>query len=178
MSMEYTVYTPLQEISDEIIPALVSELNKFDMICEIHPDVSFANSPGFVPFKFRLDAIQFPEIAGKDLVSGVEISIYDFEADEQGNPYFGSEEDSQQGQYNKIVSFHFTGVSDRFEFRFACLTSAVLTNLLNGIRSDDDWNMSKGSAAIVAEAWNEVKSYEEYCARELDIPYHEFEGWT
>lgn len=81
-------------------------------------------------------------------------------------------------QYKKMIGFHFTGASDRFEFRFACLTSAILTSLLNGIRSDDDWNISQGSAQSVAAAWEEVKGTEAYCAKELDIPYHKFEGWA
>jgi hypothetical protein len=81
-------------------------------------------------------------------------------------------------QYKKMIGFHFTGASDRFEFCFACLTSAILTGLLNGIRSDDDWNISQGSAQSVAAAWEEVKGTEAYCAKELDIPYHKFEGWA
>lgn len=177
MSMEYNVYTELPQIPDDIIVTLVSELNKFDMTCEIHPDVSFADSPGFVPFQFRLHSSPYSELVGKDLISGVEIAIYDFDVDEQDDPFLDSEDDPQHGKYKKIVSFYFTGASDRFEFRFACLTSAILTNRLNGIRADDDLNICTGSSNIVANAWEEVKSHEEYCARELDIPYHAFEGW-
>jgi hypothetical protein len=90
MSMEYNVYAELDQISDDLIALIVSELNRFDMTCEIHPDISFADSPGLVPFKFRLHTSQIPGLVEKDLPSGVEISIEDFDADEQNNPFFGS----------------------------------------------------------------------------------------
>ena len=76
-----------------------------------------------------------------------------------------------------VISFYSTGTSDRFEFRFACLISAIPATLLDGIRSDDDWTISRGSPALIAEAWEQVKSDEAFFAENHDIPYHAFEGW-
>lgn len=45
MSMEYNVYAELHQISDDLIALIVSELNRFDMTCEIHPDISFVRFP-------------------------------------------------------------------------------------------------------------------------------------
>jgi hypothetical protein len=70
--MEYNVYTELDQISDDLIALIVSELARFHMTCEFIQTFSFADSPGFVPFKFRLHTSQIPELVGKDLLSGVE----------------------------------------------------------------------------------------------------------
>lgn len=177
MSMEYCVYTTLTNIPDGTTASVLSELNKFDMVCEIHPDVSIETSGGFAPFKFQLHESQFPDLEDKELISGVEICVHDFDPDDHENPFFGSDDDPHKGEYKKTISFYFTGASDRFEFRFACLISAILTTLLNGVRSDDDWNISKGSPALIVEAWEQVKQHEEYFAKNYDIPFHQFEGW-
>ena len=83
MSMEYNVYTALPRLPDRITASLLSELNKFDMTCEIHPDCSIQTANGFTPFKLRLHNSQFPELDGKEFISGVEISIEEFEMEDQ-----------------------------------------------------------------------------------------------
>jgi hypothetical protein len=47
MSMEYNVYTELAQISDDLIALIVSELARFDMTCEIHPDIFLCRFPRF-----------------------------------------------------------------------------------------------------------------------------------
>ena len=68
MSLDLNVY--VEKIEDEIIPKWINRLNQFDMDCEIHPDFSFNDHSGFLPFKIKLKDPINKELADKILISG------------------------------------------------------------------------------------------------------------
>jgi hypothetical protein len=80
MSMEFWIH--LNSISDDIIPDMISELNKFEMTCEIYPGFSFSKHSGFLPFKFRLSNPKLDTLKDKDLVSGFELYVEDFDSED------------------------------------------------------------------------------------------------
>lgn len=171
MSIDIHVYT--NEISDDLIPAILEELNKFHMICEFPPDFSLESQSGFLPIKFRMTSTTFESVEGKDLVSGFELSVDDNEMDEDD---CHSEKDREKLRtYSKLVSFYFTGASDSFELRFASLTSAIIANLTHGALSDCDCKVLYDGAAIMEAARDLVADDGDLTWRELE--YHEFEGW-
>ena len=78
--------------------------------------------------------------------------------------------------FKKVLSFVWHA-GDNFQFRFAFLASAIITELTNGIccyPADDIWYDTK---TIVSEAWKEVKEYES-SLKENELDYMEFKGWT
>ena len=65
---------------------------------------------------------------------------------------------------------------DSFELRFASLTSAILTELTDGVccyPADEIWYDNKN---IVDNAFKEIKDYER-TLKDKDIQFHEFDEW-
>jgi len=70
MSLDLNVY--VEKINDQIIPMWMEAMNQFDMKCEIHPDFSFNDHSGFLPFKVKLNNPNNSELKGQELISGFE----------------------------------------------------------------------------------------------------------
>jgi hypothetical protein len=195
MSLDINVYC--KEVSKELIPKIVKRLNDFDMVVEVHPDFKFdrETDTGFLPFKFHFKNPRFDILKGKELKSGFELYIDDFDlakAKEELKPkpsFFEKLLGKKQSEVSfaepdiearlkdckKVVTFVWHA-SDSFEFRFASLTSAILAELTYGVctyPADDIWYDNKN---IVAEAFKEIKEYEQDL-KEKDIEFMEFDQW-
>jgi hypothetical protein len=167
------------------------------MIVEVHPNFKFdeTKDSGFVPFKFQFIGPSFGQLEGKQLKSGFELYIASFDLakakealrPKQGfldkllgkkkpelPPFASPEIEQRLKDCTKVTSFVWHTV-DSFEFRFALLTSAVFTELTNGLCCDPEDNTWSQNDNIVAEAFKQVCDYEEYLSQKLE--YHEFEGW-
>jgi hypothetical protein len=75
----------------------------------------------------------------------------------------------------KVVTFVWHS-GDTFEFRFASMTSAILTELTNGVYcypEDDIWYNNKN---IVEKAYKEATKYER-SVNKKDFEFHEFDQW-
>ncbi|PHQ59062.1 MAG: hypothetical protein COC08_09285, partial [Maribacter sp.] len=71
MSLDLNVY--IDKIDDQIIPKWIERMNEFDMECEIHPEFSFANHSGFLPFKIKLKNPSNKNLESRELISGFEL---------------------------------------------------------------------------------------------------------
>ncbi|MBA8877790.1 hypothetical protein [Phyllobacterium myrsinacearum] len=171
MSIDINVYA--NEISDDLIPTILAELNKFEMVCELHPEFSFATHGGFLPIRFRITSNTFESLANKDLVSGFELHVYDNDWDI--DDCYSDEDREKLQAYRKVVNFNFTGASDSFELRFASLMSAIIANLTHGAITDEECNVLYDGAVIMETARNLVVDDSDLTEGELE--YHEFEGW-
>jgi hypothetical protein len=193
MSLDINVYT--KTLSDDLIPKIIKRLNDYEMVVEVHPDFSFDDQTGFLPFKFRLTNPHLEILKNKELSSGFELYIDDFDlikAKEELKPKLGffdklrgkkqeeipfaSPEIEERLKYCKKITSFVWHAGDSFELRFASLTSAILTELTDGVctyPADDIWYDNKN---IVDEAFKEVKAYER-TLKERDIEFHEFEKW-
>ncbi|GAB3965623.1 hypothetical protein GCM10028806_05140 [Spirosoma terrae] len=192
MSLTISVYT--QFLSDDLIPKIVKRLNDFDMSVEGYPNFSFQEEQGFLPFKFSLTDTHLNSLKGKVLKSGFELYVdnFDLQSEKQKlvpKPTFfqkllgrkGSEMAFAEPEIEdlltdckKVVSCVFNA-EDSFEFRFACLTGAVLAKLTGGVyrSSDDIWYTGKD---ITEEVYKEVKEYEQSLT-EVTVQFHEFAQW-
>jgi hypothetical protein len=167
------------------------------MFVEVHPDFKLdqEKDAGFVPFKFRLKKPYFDTLKDKDLKSGFEIYIDEFDlkkAKDELTPklsFFDRMRGKKQPEIqfakheierrlkdcNKVVTFVWHS-GDTFELRFASMTSAILTELTNGVccyPADDIWYDNKN---IVEEAYKEASDYEK-SVKEEDFEFHEFDKW-
>ncbi len=77
MSLDLNVY--VKQIDDSIISEWIDRMNQFDMECEIHPDFSFTDHSGFLPFKIQLKNPKNQELKDKEFISGFEFYKADFD---------------------------------------------------------------------------------------------------
>jgi hypothetical protein len=194
MSLDITVYT--RQLRDDLVPKIQRRLNDFEMTCEIYPNFSFDEQTGFLPFKFKLTNPPFTVLRDKWLTSGFELYIDDFNFEEEKKkvqpkpsfmnkltgkklpetPLVNETIDARLTDCKKAVSFVWH-VADSFELRFASLTSAILTELTDGVctySADNIWYDNEG---FVEKTWSEIKEYENTILKERDLKFHEFEKW-
>jgi hypothetical protein len=194
MSLDITVYT--RHLGDDLIPKIQKRLNDFEMTCEIHPQFSFNNQTGFLPFKFQLTNPPFAKLREKTLMSGFELYVDNFDFEEEkrkvqpkpsfmdklkgkklsDRPLVDDEIDKRLKDCNKVLSFVWHA-TDSFELRFASLASAILTELTNGVCSYPADNIWYDNEGFVEKTWNEIKEYETTHLKEKDLVFHEFEKW-
>lgn len=191
MSMTYNVF--LNEVDDSKIQEWISELNKFEMSCEIHPEFSFKTQTGFLPFKINIKNQSHDALLGKDYLTGFEFYLDDFNIeDHQENkeqsffqklfkkpiektPFHSPEIDSKLKDKKYVISFVF-GVADTFELRMASLASATLSKLCNGLCCYVDDDLWYSNETIAQDAFKDVVEYEK-SLKECEFRLHEFEQW-
>ena len=193
MSLDINVYS--KTLSDDLIPKIVKRLNDYEMIVEVHPEFSFDDQTGFLPFKFRLTNPHLDILKNKELSSGFELYIDDFDLikakeelkpklgffdkllgkKQQEVPFASPDIEIRLKECKKVTTFVWHS-GDSFELRFAALTSAILTELTNGVctyPADNIWYENKN---ITDDAYKEVKEYEQ-TLKSKDIQFQEFEKW-
>ena len=194
MSLAINVYC--KKVSKEMIPIIMKRLNDYDMIASVHPDFTFDEEAdsGFLPFKFKLRNPHHKVLNGKELKSGFELYISQFDlAIEKENlkptlnffekligkkqhdvPYATPEIEARLKDCKIMVSFVWHA-SDTFASRFASLTSAILSELTNGVCTyeDETWYDNKN---IVENAFQEIREFE-MSIDEKDLDYNEFDVW-
>lgn len=194
MSLDIQVYC--KEISKEMIPQMMERLNSYDMNVEVHPEFTFdIKDEGFVPFKFQLPDTPLRILSGKELISGFELYIGNFDLEIEKNklkPKFSLANKllgkKQKGiefaephieevlkDCKKVISFVIHS-GNSFEFRFATLVSAIVTELTNGVCLYTYENIWHNSQNISMSAYKEIKNYELTLTEET-VEFAEFTGW-
>lgn len=193
MSLEINVYC--KQLSDDLIPKIVKRLNDYEMVVEVHPEFSFSDQTGFLPFKFRLTNPEHDILKNKELKSGFELYVDDFDLQttkeslkpklsffekhlgkkQADVPFASDDTEARLKNCKKVVTFIWHA-GNSFELRFALLTSAILTELTNGVccyPADDIWYDNKN---IVDEAFKEIKEYEK-SLKENELNFVTFDEW-
>lgn len=194
MSLEIIVYC--KEVSNDLIPQMMKRLNDYDMVTEVHPEFNFnGENAGFLPFKFRLSNPHLDTLKEKDLISGFELYIGDFnlqKAKEDMRPkqsffekLIGKKQPEIQFAAQEIEDrlkdckkeVHFVWHSgDSFQLRFALLTSAIFAELTNGVctyPADDIWYDNQG---FTDKTFKEILEYEN-SLNASKIKFFEFQNW-
>lgn len=195
MSHSKEVYC--KELSVDLVPKMVKRLNDYDMIVEIHPEFSFdqQNDSGFLPFKFRFKDTSLIKLKDKDFKTGFEIYISDFDLQKAKSDlqpklsfldkllgkkhtesaFAAPEIEKRLIHCKKQVSFVWHS-DDPFEFRFASMTSAVLTELTNGVCFFPADNIWYDNSYIAEQAFRETLTFEN-SLDERELKCFEFDGW-
>jgi len=194
MSLDLNVY--VKQIDDSIIPKWIERMNQFDMECEIHPDFSFNDHSGFLPFKIRLKNPKNEELKDKEFISGFEFYKDEFDLQKELESlqpkksffqklmnksnekveYANTEIDSKLADCKLVLTFNW-GSHNSLELRMSSLSSAIISELTNGICSypaDDIWYDNK---TIVEDAHKELLEYEN-SLKPTEWRMHKFEGWN
>lgn len=186
----------MPQIDDTVIPKWIERMNQMGMECEIYPGFSFENHSGFLPFKIRIENPKNPNLVNKEFITGFEFYLDEFSLedeleslkpqktffqkvfknDQEEKAVFISEEiDVRLKRCKKVMNFNW-GAADTFELRMASLSSAILSELTDGVccyAADDIWY---DNATIVKDAYKEVVEYENSISLR-DWEVHPFEGW-
>lgn len=194
MSLEFNVY--VNHIDDSIIPKWIALMNQRDMRCEIHPDFSFENHSGFLPFKIELINPKNPILKNKEFLTGFEFYLDNFNFDIDINPQvpennilkkifrkpkkeaacIGKEGIVEKlKDCNKVLTFTWGSV-DTFELRMASLSTAIIVMITNGVCCYPNDNLWYDSETIYDDFYKEVIEYEDSLNPE-DWRTHPFEAW-
>ncbi len=189
------MYVYVENIDDSFIPLWITKLNQFDMKCEIHPDFSFNNQSGFLPFKIKFHDSKHQDMLNEEFRTGFEFDIDDFDFDSEiekikpkqnffekilnrklSKVCFASPEIDQKLKRCKKVLYFRWGSSDSFELRMALLGSATLSVLTNGVCYDPQGDIWYDNSTIIEEALNGVLEYETALQPDKLVLY-KFEEW-
>lgn len=194
MSLALKVYC--KKVSKDMIPRIMKRLNDFDMVVSVHPDFKFDadEDSGFLPFKFIFKKPHLDTLKNKELKSGFELYIDEFDLQnekeklkpklsffdklfgkKQQEVFYATSDIEARLKECKIAISFVWHASDSFALRFASLTSAILTELTNGVCSyeDETWYENKN---IVENAFKEVTEYEQTIT-EAELDFMEFDEW-
>ncbi|MEZ5335223.1 MAG: hypothetical protein R2741_08300 [Methanolobus sp.] len=193
MSLEMYLY--LEDANDSFIPLWIEKLNQLNMECEIHPDFSFDNASGFLPFKIKLNDSQHHNLLNQEFRTGFELDVDDFNLDNEleaikpkqnflekilnrksSSVYFANQEIDEKLKRCKKVLYFRWGSSDTFELRMALLGSATLSVLTNGVCYDPQGDIWHSNSRIIEESLNDVQEYESALQPDKLI-LHKFEEW-
>lgn len=150
MSMEIIVWC--REISDAFIPEWLSGLEQKNTVSEIHPEFSFKDQTGFLPFKIKFKNPAHESWQDKYFLTGFEFYKEDFDYQTTyelinppvrglskilgkkptQNPVLSIEADKKLQACRTQLIFRW-GVSDTFELRMATLSAAILSELSDGV---------------------------------------------
>jgi hypothetical protein len=194
MSLDMNVF--VESVDDSIIEKWMEKINQLGMSCEVHPEFSFNDQSGFLPFKINLSDSKHSELNSRDFYTGFEFYLEDFDLGseleklkpkksiikslfrkEEEQVYFANEHiDKKLANCKKVMHFVW-GTADTFELRMALLSSAIISEILNGVccyAEDGVWYENEN---LVKNSLNDVKEYEESISlNEFEI--HEFKGWA
>ena len=165
------------------------------MPCEIHPDFSFADQRGFLPFKLRLTSPAHEEWADESYLTGFEFYMEDFdlaaEIDKRTEKpsglkrFFGAkpipvnfvsaEIDARLAGCTKVLIFVW-GSADTFEMRMATVSSAALADITGGVCAMPDYDEWYENDGLVQKMANEATDYEA-SLRTRELRVTEFDTW-
>lgn len=191
--LELCVY--LKSVSDDGIRKWEERFQDAKMKVNIHPDFSFSNQFGFLPFKIHFDEPDISLLKDKDWISGFEMYIDDFNFEDikkRGAAkksflkslfslskdefvFVNKEVDSILSECKKQITLRW-GTLDTLEFRMAFLSAAILPEIFGGVCYDpqeDRWDYGEG---LFEKFLSEVNSFESDI-KPIRWKLHEFEKW-
>ncbi|MCA4782642.1 hypothetical protein IF125_10260 [Empedobacter stercoris] len=170
MNLEVIVFT--SDFDDKILYDIIKKMNEFDMTCEVHPNIKLNEHSGFLPFKFKFTNSTNKRIDNKELISGFEFYINDFNVED----YSELIKDNNLKKFNKALTFSWS-YSNTFELRFALLTSSIFTQITNSVLYYPSENYWYDNNELVNNIFKDILDFEN-SLKLKEINFHEFESWS
>ncbi len=188
--MSIGLYVPT--IDDSMIAPWIARMQEGVAHLAVHPGFSFVTESGFVPF--RITPLAQPEGAAlAECLTGFEIyrgpTDLSFCLDEQQQAEARLSEVGEPFRFGawvvpRVIAHRLTacpvsfelvwGAADRFEFRVALLSAAILADLTGGVAVEGEEGLWLTGPEGVAEARSMIEAFEQSMT---DLPVHPFEGW-
>ncbi|WP_341279148.1 hypothetical protein [Paenibacillus sp. FSL H8-0537] len=169
MSYDLTVLVPnIQEIN---INDWIKDMEKLNTKIEIHPEFSFKDHNGFLPFKVLVTDCLKDSLNSIYLLSGFELSVHD----QVSKISWIDKIMNTKKEINKALIISVSS-NDSFEMRLAWYSAAVIANRQNGkIKDHQEGTIIKGKQ-LIEEAKKIVQKYEESIAVD-NWKFREFKEW-
>ena len=195
--MGYELNLYLKKVDDSIISQWVGMLLDMGMRCEIHPDFSFDNQSGFLPFKIESANISIPNHDGIPFISGFELDIYDYtynlekQQTDETLPFwkkvFGKRKGTEtkdkaaavaeQKIRNSSKELVFRVSSqDVFEFPLSLYSAAIISSIEDGVIYDPQEDEYLDNINILEKVKSEVSTYYDSLLQN-QWNYHKFDRW-
>jgi hypothetical protein len=182
ISMSYDINVYVKDINDSIINDWIEKLKDLNTISTIHPEFSFNDQSGFLPFQVLLKDCPNELINEQELLTGFELYVSDFILEEP-KPSFWSRllgkknnETNILKEFSKELVFSISS-QNSLEYRMAWYSAAIITKLTNGILYDPQVDKYYQPVTIIGYAKAIVKEYEDTLGTD-DWIFHRFEGWV
>ncbi|MFD0616889.1 hypothetical protein ACFQZR_05390 [Paenibacillus sp. GCM10027629] len=142
--MSYDLTVHLKCLNDSIIPKWLAEITKFNMDIDVHPDFSFSNHSGFLPFRFVVYDCPNITLNNNELMSGYELYVSPYQWRNEKKSIFSklfrkqkevSEIESKLIDADTEVTFNISA-QDSFEYRLGWYSAASLAKVCNGVLTD------------------------------------------
>lgn len=197
--MSYDLIVYVNEIDNSIIPKWLIQFEKFNLQCEMHPDINLDEHSGFLPFKVKILKSEIPDLLNHDYITGYEMYISDYSYDQHikeinemktnKQSFFDKlfkkeiktmevklpkEFEPQLKQVKNEICFN-ASFSQTLEIIMAWYSGAILINLLDGIIYDPQTGEYHDKENAIIQARNIFKEFEELRFEEWKLT--EFEGW-
>lgn len=182
--MSYDLSVNLKGLNDSIIPEWLSEIRKLNMNVEVHPDFSFKNHSGFLPFKVVIYDCPNRSLNNIELITGFELVISPLEKSGKNGSFF-SKLFSKQKPISAIekklrdadteISFYISA-QESFEFRMGWYSAATLAFLCNGVLTDLQEGIQLEGKQLITHA-TEVVLADEKMIEKDDWRVNEFKEW-
>jgi len=182
MGYDLTVY--IKDVNDSKIHEWINEIKRFNMEIEIHPDFSFSNHSGFLPFKFIVFDCPNSNFNNIELMSGFELWINDYKPLLEKKSIWNrfsrkdeklSEIEKKMKESNKEIKF-MASTQDSFEYRLAWYSAASLTKICDGILFDPQEGIELVGDQAIKHAYEQVIR-DETSLTDNDWRTHEFKEW-
>ncbi len=193
--MSLVMNTFVSDIGDDVIPDWLKYFENAGMPCEIHPDFSFADQSGFLPFKLSLMSPAHEEWLGKSYLTGFEFFIDEFDlakeidrrtekpsglkrlfgAKPEPIDFISPEVDARLADCKRVMSFVW-GASDTFEMRMATVSAAILAEITNGVCGFPAYDEWYENAGLVQKMADDARDYEA-SLKPREFRLEEFEAW-
>lgn len=173
MSYDFNVY--IKEVDDKFIKGWEDGFERFNMKCKVHPEFTFDNHEGFLPFKIIMNKDFIEGYEGEDLLSGFELYISDYKV---------SKDELEEAEDNIVpilkqakkdilicISSH-----DSLEFRMGLISAAILSELCEGVVINNQSGEYYSKENIYDEIKKEIEEYEKN-ESEIGWELHPFEEW-
>ncbi|SDD72507.1 hypothetical protein SAMN02799630_03313 [Paenibacillus sp. UNCCL117] len=182
--MGYDLSVHVNEINDNIVPQWISEIRKFNMNVEIHPEFSFHTHSGFLPFKVVIYDCPNKELNNLELLTGYELYVNTMEKKRDEKSIISrlfSKKDRLNSIERKIKNANIEiifniSAQDSFEFRIGWFSAASLAFICNGVLIDPQEDLKLEGNQLIRHAHHTVLEDEKLIQQE-DWRIHRFEGW-
>lgn len=182
--LSYDLSVNLKGLNDSIIPKWLSEIRKLNMNVEVHPDFSFNNHSGFLPFKVVIYDCPDRSLNNIELITGFELFISPLEESGKNGSFFSklfrkqkpiSSIEKKLREADTEISFYISA-QDSFEFRMGWYSAATLAFLCNGVLTDLQEGIQLEGKQLIKHAI-EVVLADEKLIKKDDWRVNEFKEW-
>lgn len=182
--MSYNLSVHIKGLSDNILHEWLSEIRKFNMDVQVHPEFSFSNHSGFLPFKIVNYDCPNKKLNNIELMTGFELYVNQIEGKTNKKSFISKLFEKKQHlssierklqEADTEVSF-IISIQDSFEFRIGWYSATSLALICDGVLTDHYEGIQLEGQELIRHA-QRIVIEDERQIKEDEWKIHEFKNW-